>query len=291
MTTDPLTAALNYASQGWPVHPLHAPTATGCTCKNTECTSPAKHPRTAHGLHDATTDPDTIRAWWTQWPTANIGLRTGVAFDVLDIDDPSGGQRLAELADGLGLETATCWLRGPMSTTAKGSHLLYLPTGYGNKTGIVPKVDWRGTNGYIVAPPSKHASGHIYTWHPNCPPDEPLGAFPAPLLALLDTPERTPSPVPLTTPHRGRPGATGWSASGLIARLAEAGEGTRNDVLHWAACKVGTDVRDRKATETEGIDALDRLAVVAERIGLGSIETEKTIGSGYHTGVNGRGAA
>src|SRR5690606_31535964 len=54
---DPLAAALAYAARGWPVLPLHTATATGCSCRDRACGSPAKHPRTMHGLRDATTDP------------------------------------------------------------------------------------------------------------------------------------------------------------------------------------------------------------------------------------------
>ncbi len=289
-----LAAALGYAARCWPVVPLHSPSAskaTGCTCSDADCTSPAKHPRTLHGLHDATTDPDVIRSWWRQWPHANVGLRTGVAFDVLDIDDPTGGQRLAQIADEAGLDTSTCWLQGPMSMTAKGTHLLYLPTGRPNRTGFVPRVDWRGSGGYIVAPPSIHASGIVYRWHENCPPDAPLGVAPAFLVALLDKPERPPSPARIGTPLRASSGPSGWSPSGLIASLATAVEGTRNDVLHWAACKVGSDEREHKASNAAALDALEQLATVAERIGLGTTEIDKTIRSGYTAGLNGKAAA
>src|SRR5215211_1938642 len=66
---DHLAAALRYASQGVPVFPL---------------TPRSKFPlisaaNDGHGLHDATTDAAQIQAWWMAYPTANIGLRTGVA--------------------------------------------------------------------------------------------------------------------------------------------------------------------------------------------------------------------
>ena len=51
---DNITAAMAYADRGIPVFP----------CRST------KRPYTAHGFHDASTDPVQITAWWTQWPGA-----------------------------------------------------------------------------------------------------------------------------------------------------------------------------------------------------------------------------
>jgi hypothetical protein len=73
---DHLAAALAYAKQGFGVFAL-APRS--------------KQPLISaanggHGLHDGTTDLDVIRAWWTAHPMANIGLRTGISFDIVDLD-------------------------------------------------------------------------------------------------------------------------------------------------------------------------------------------------------------
>ena len=70
-----LAAALWYAEQGMPVFP---------------CAVGGKRPLTKHGLHDATTDLEQIRRWWTSVPQANIGLPTGHRYDVIDIDPPDG---------------------------------------------------------------------------------------------------------------------------------------------------------------------------------------------------------
>jgi Bifunctional DNA primase/polymerase, N-terminal len=64
------TAALSYARRGWRAVPLHSWTGSCCTCGRRDCPSPAKHPRTLHGLKDATTDPgvEASRRCPT-WPT------------------------------------------------------------------------------------------------------------------------------------------------------------------------------------------------------------------------------
>jgi hypothetical protein len=88
-----LAAALDYATRGWPVVPLHTLDEAGrCSCQKPKC-SVGKHPRTENGHHDATTDKGIIEAWWQKWPDANVGLRTGEASGtvVLDVDPRNGG--------------------------------------------------------------------------------------------------------------------------------------------------------------------------------------------------------
>jgi len=71
-----LECALQYAGKGWPVFPLEPG---------------GKRPlgRLApKGLHNATTDRECIERWWNTAPDANIGIRTGIAFDALDVDGP-----------------------------------------------------------------------------------------------------------------------------------------------------------------------------------------------------------
>ena len=73
----PLAAALRYVRWGWAVFPCHEPVHGQCSCGHDDCASPAKHPRTRRGLHDATTDPAPVTDWWHRWPTANLGVRNG----------------------------------------------------------------------------------------------------------------------------------------------------------------------------------------------------------------------
>src|SRR5437879_2880227 len=100
--TGNLQAALGYAERGWPVFPVHWPKNGGCSCNKPECDAVGKHPHTRNGLLDATVDPVQIRDWWTKWPEANIGVRTGdeSGVVVLDLDEKngnSGSDSLAEL--------------------------------------------------------------------------------------------------------------------------------------------------------------------------------------------------
>jgi hypothetical protein len=89
-----LEAALSFAAEGWAIVPLYEADAFGgCTCSlGGSCNNSGKHPRTRHGVRDATCNPEKIRQWWDKWPSANIGGATGRPSDriVLDLDPRNG---------------------------------------------------------------------------------------------------------------------------------------------------------------------------------------------------------
>ena len=105
---DHLAAALRYASQGIPVFPL-APRSKFPLISATHG---------GHGLHDATTDAARIQAWWMAHPTANIGLRTGVAFDVIDLDSEPAVDALESERAGRERITDPSWQRQRGFTTS-----------------------------------------------------------------------------------------------------------------------------------------------------------------------------
>src|SRR4051794_7912570 len=109
-TDDLLNAALDYAARGWPVLPLWEPRGVGVCACGAGCQRVGKHPRTAHGVGDATTDPEQIRAWWQEWPTTNIGIATGRASGLLVVD--VDGPHAARVADARGYEAPTTQTTG-----------------------------------------------------------------------------------------------------------------------------------------------------------------------------------
>ncbi len=89
---NPRLAALAYAARGWHVFPCHSARAGRCSCGAPACQHPGKHPRTLHGLKDATTDPALITRWWQQWPDANVAVATGAVSGLVALDeDPRHG--------------------------------------------------------------------------------------------------------------------------------------------------------------------------------------------------------
>jgi putative DNA primase/helicase len=94
-----LNAALLYAAEGWPVVPLHSKTmSSACTCGNADCDKPGRHPRTEHGVRDATTNRALIEKYWDKWPNAKIGIATGVDAGIIAvvIDGEIGRSNLKE---------------------------------------------------------------------------------------------------------------------------------------------------------------------------------------------------
>ncbi len=167
MVTKPmmLDHAIDYARRGWHVFPVHSPMDGACSCGKPDCESPANHPRTPKGLNDATIDRGVITEYWTRWPDANIGIRTGQISGVvvIDVDADKGGlESWAELQDINGrVETLTC------HTGGGGLHLYFAaPRDELRSTGsaIATGIDTRAEGGYVLAPPSLHMSGQRYRW-------------------------------------------------------------------------------------------------------------------------------
>lgn len=128
-------AARMYATTyGWPVFPLK---------------ELGKAPATKNGFKDATTDLTKIDEWWYQNPNFNIGIPTGVYFDVIDVDPPRGWESWHSIQ-----KVVLPDVHGRVVTQSMGAHFYVYPTGGGNRAGIYPGIDYRGVGGYVVAPPS-----------------------------------------------------------------------------------------------------------------------------------------
>lgn len=161
-------AALTYASRGWHVFPVHTPVDGRCSCRKPECRDIGKHPRTQQGVNDASAEIDTIVRWWAMWPDANVAIACAPSnLVIIDIDPRHGGdESLRDLTD----EHGEDWLDTVSVVTGSGgNHYFYrAPKDHPvrNSNGLLgPGIDVRGNpGGYVVAPPSLHASGHRYEW-------------------------------------------------------------------------------------------------------------------------------
>jgi hypothetical protein len=312
MSADLRAAALAYAVRGIPVLPLHYPVARpsavqpvaveraagwalGCSCGDRGCGQVGKHPLGAlvpHGLKDATTNRARILAWWSQQPQANVGLATGHRFDVIDLDGPAGIQALRRFADHHGM---TLPERGPVVRSGRaeaGWHYYLAPAGLPRRTRLLDGVDYQALGGYVVAPPSRHATGNRYAWARDL--DHPLPALPAPLYERLAERARPARPVPAALSARLDGPGDPWARSALVRELARVATarppapghpGERNAVL-WEAARnlynlVATGALDEREVEPGLLEAAGRCGLLHDE----PRQTHRTLASARRVGM------
>jgi hypothetical protein len=281
-----LASALDYASIGWPVFCLHHPVEGRCSCGR-NCDSPFKHPRTRHGLDDATTDPSTIQRLWGRWPWAGIGLVTGKRSGavIFDVDGEEGFASWdALMADGRE-EIRRSFM---VLTPGGGVHIYLAHPGWHvpNSAGkLASHIDVRGDGGYGVASPSRHGNGS--SWRQLLKPGDGWAegtARLAPMPGWVSPRPATVKPVARTELLR-RAGGTSYARTALDAEcglVALAPVGQRNDTLNRAAFNLGTLIG---AGEIDAEAVAERLLEAARRAGLGDEEAEATLASGLSKGM------
>jgi hypothetical protein len=263
-----LDEALSLADLGVGVIPLWWPENGVCMCpKGENCSSPGKHPMTYNGLKDATTDAVTIKQWWAQYPTANLGMVTGGEIDVVDVDGaiPAYQQLIAE--NGTPEHVATV-----LTGRGDGGLHIYCTPG-GNKTipsgkhGLPNKIEVKGAGGYVVAPPSKHVGGGTYTYltpftgeiHGDKPLTQwltELDTQPAPVVPLRPT---QPAPITASTDNVTRYRDAVISAA--CDAVAGAGEGGRWMSLATVAVpKIARGIAGGLIPHNVGVYALENAA-------------------------------
>ncbi len=180
-----LSYALRYALLGWHVLPLDPGTKKplGRLARN--------------GFHDATTDADQIRAWWTSSPEAGIGVAMKASGLVaVDIDPRNGGLETMERLEAV---------HGPIAsdvlayTGGGGEHRVFaaalvehLPGTLG--AGVDLKAD-----GYIAVEPTIHPSGKAYAWEASSDPLD--GVVPSTLPTWIrDMSRHAPAASPAVVP-------------------------------------------------------------------------------------------
>jgi hypothetical protein len=261
--TDTLTVALDYAGQGLRVLPIMPG---------------GKRPPMRAWQDAATTDPETIRLWWTGlYADHGVGIATGAGSGifVLDVDvadGKAGDETLRELEDSYGPLTDTV----RTITGSGGAHHYYrLPAGVeirndsGRKLGA--GLDIRGEGGQVVAPPTIHpTSGRAYEWEDGCSPDEiAIAEAPRWLIALLTVEPEQPAPSVAPVDRTGDDGpAARYNESTTWHELLSAdgwtlGHTDRDGCQHWV--RPGKDPREGTSA-TVGYQGRDILRVFTSSI-------------------------
>lgn len=251
-------AAAAYASAGVAVFP---------------CVPGGKRPFTEHGFHDATTDLDQIGVWWRQHPEANIGIPTGHGIEVIDIDVHATGTGFPVLRT-LHQENVIAGWDAVVRSPPGGLHLYYPSSSEREASSWsrgLAHVDFRGTGGYIIAPPSMINTDH----GPRRYKVIARGRNPRPVDSAAIRDLLTPTPAPRNRPSSDGPGRDG-SVEGLVAWVGTLTEGNRNTGLFWAACRLAE-------AGLSDDDSYALLEPAATRTGLEAREITSTIQSAHRT--------
>jgi hypothetical protein len=198
------------------------------------CKPRAKEPLIKEWQNRATTDEHQIRAWWSRWPDANIGVPTGAGngFIALDIDE--GG---AETLKKNGWNTPLT----VMVKTADGFHAYFKhPGGYiKNRTGdnaLDFGVEVKGDGGYVMAVPSIHPdTGESYEYILS-PDDAGIAICPEWLLKAIREGSVT-SSVDLSGPIEEGTRNNTLYAYGLTLKRDGLDDGSIHEALHFMNIK------------------------------------------------------
>lgn len=266
-------AALWYARRGIRVHPLHD-----------AGTQRAKEPRLNAWQEQASSDESVVGSWWEQWPNANIGIATGDAVDVLDLDGDEAMQLFADCPE------------TPHVRTFKGVHVYFASGGLRNGVNVHPMVkgvDLRGERGYVVAPPSVHPSGFVYEWAVS-PADKAFAALPM-WVKALNAKKQEPvkiqfdMPVNMNVSDAQRSGYAEKAIEGIKEDMRNLIGGGRNQTLNNCVFRLGQLVAGGAIDSGDAGGVLSELAQIAMGLPGDHPMTEReirlTVKSGFEGGL------
>ena len=242
----------------------------------------------------ATSDADTIRAWWDHaaaLPAIPCG-QNGLL--VIDCDRHNGGADGVAAFKFLVAKHDALPLNVPLVKTPNGGLHVYFkqPNGeaLGNGRGSLPPgIDVRGAGGFVVGPGARLPDGRGWIVVPGRTAIKDAPPLPQWLAVMLRPPEREDDREPNnseTSDDRGRAYAM-VALKGTEAELAVAGEGERNKRLYQTAFRLATMAARGWLMESEIIETLVRACESNHYLREhGHRATMKTIESGLSDGIN-----
>lgn len=261
-----LTAALELAEKGSRVFPL---------IDNDE--GLPKVPMSENGFHDATTDPSIIRKW--DWARATgIGSPLEPGTFAVDIDKQHDGDKTIASLKKAGLMMPATKVH---RTSRGGSHRFYqLPEEYTDRRlrgRLGPGVDIKAAGkGYVVMPPTPGYEVQFETR---------LAVAPTWMIEEILKPDKSEAAAHSLPKFFDQwEAGTQYGSSAMekeIGRLLMTGEGGRNNALNKAAFSLAQLSAGGELSEDE---ALERLMLAGERMGLTERECRITVTSGWEAG-------
>jgi hypothetical protein len=173
----PMDHAMELIGLGLKVVPVHTPINKNgvivCTCtQGAGCRSIGKHPIPNKWVEAASKETDSVKAWWRNFRTANLGVVAGSqsGIVVVDIDPRHGGN---DSLDDLQAKKGKLPDTATVITGSGGLHIYFKHPGgvVKNSAGALGLgIDVRGDGGFVVGPGSLHASGGYYEWEASSEP-------------------------------------------------------------------------------------------------------------------------
>ncbi len=267
-----------------------------------------KNPATTHGVKDASLEPNAHQKQFCNG--CNVGIATGFAFDVIDLDGDNAIRGFAEHL--IGIEIDEDFDRdqvfdffeekiGPVVTTGKGAHIYCLPDPRRtNQAKLMvfsgEGVDYRTSGGYVVAPPSIHPSGREYRFFRSFRRPTSMAPDWLPLRRgeqkkqadLLEPPSADEAAnddhVIDFSAVKVQRECSAYQSRVLesnLAKLSQAQKGERNNELNTAAFNIGQVIAGDQNFERQAFAAL---ANAGSNLGLSMREITSSIRSGMEGG-------
>jgi putative DNA primase/helicase len=272
-----------------------------CSCGDTECASPGKHP-ILNSWQQPSMDADADANWWrmltpgetnpVDWePRANIGILTGEPSGVfvvdVDVTSTDGFATLEHLESEHPGEPIPATLM--VRTGSGGRHYFFVQpkTGVGNSKpwGAAAGIDIRGTRGMVVAPPSVSGYGR-YEFLQDITAISQVAKAPSWITEALrkHTDRQQGEPVgdirilpdPLLASY------VQSALNGEASAVRHAPDGNRNIQLNNSALSLGSLGAHGLLFEEEARTALESAALAA---GLLPSEIRETFSSGWRAGL------
>jgi hypothetical protein len=239
----------------------------------------------------ASTDAETIRRWWAQFPNAAVGIPLGrIGVIVIDADrhgqdSPDGVANLQELVG------ENEWPEHPVADTAGGGEHHFFrnlegASALGNGEGTIANrgINVRGSGGFIVAPSSLRPDQQVWAPRDGTPDlaeaflDNSIPTIPVWLAERLKKPRTSPGQ---TVGKREREYAL-VALRGSQSELDSASAGERNNKLNALTFRLGRMIAQGWLNRME-VETAPHAA--ASACGLTDGEIVPTIGSGIEAGV------
>jgi putative DNA primase/helicase len=287
--------------RGYRIIPVHHMVGGACSCGDTECSSPGKHP-VGTAWQKPEMDPDADASWWRRlaadernpinWrPASNLGILTGEhsGFFVLDVDITvvDGFATLGQLEAEHPEEPIPATLT--VATGSGGRHYYFRWPGgsYSNSKpfGKGSGIDIKANGGFVVAPPSISGRGS-YTFHQDITDISQIARAPGWIIrAMKEHQDRQLGKIvgnPPAVPDKQLRRYMEAVLEGVISMLRHAPEGERNNTLNQAAFRLGQFGSYGLVHESEARQLLTDAGLA---IGMTRREVANTITSGWRSGL------